>query len=52
VVYALGAVAAVFGTTAGFDAEQRAHLYGVGIEVFAVKRLRPEYQVVKGLFKQ
>jgi hypothetical protein len=52
VVHALGAVLAVLGAAAGLDAEQGAHLHGIGIEVRAVHRVGAVQQVVEGQREQ
>src|SRR5690606_26342240 len=50
--HALRAIGAILGTGAGLDAEQRAHLDGVGVPVLAMDRLGPEQQVVEGQREQ
>jgi len=43
----LRAIAAVFGTAAGLDRQQRRQLHAIGVEVFTMHRLRPIHQVGK-----
>ncbi len=52
VVRALRAVAAVLRTGAGLDAQQRAHLHGVGVEMGAVRGLRAVQQVAERQLEQ
>jgi hypothetical protein len=47
-VYALGAVAAVFGAAAGLDGKQGGALHGIGVEVGAVDLLGLKEQVIEG----
>jgi hypothetical protein len=48
---ALAAIAAILGTGAGLDAQQRADLDGIGIEVGAMEALGVEQQIVERLIE-
>jgi hypothetical protein len=52
VVHALRTVLAVLGTAAGLNAQQRADLHGIRVEVLPVHALRLEHQVLERQVKQ
>jgi hypothetical protein len=46
----LAAIAAIFGASAGLDAEQLAELHAIWIEILSMHRLGPEQQIVERSF--
>jgi hypothetical protein len=48
----LRAIAAILGTAAGFDRQQRGELHRIRVEMFAVQLLRAEHQVGERQFEQ